>query len=57
VFWLEPALLAGIPDAERIPKAAVAVRSRYGKKHEVVRVEPIFNSEQEIKAYMVYTRR
>ncbi len=54
-YWMEPELLEGIPDAERTSRAAELIQVRTGKKHTVNRVEPIFDSEMEIKGYMVFT--
>jgi hypothetical protein len=56
-YWIEPALLAGTPDGELSQRAAGLLKSRTGKIPPHVRVEPIFNAEQEIQGYMVYTRR
>ena len=53
VFWLDPELLAGFDEAER-PAAADALikRQRRGRNLRLVRLEPIFDSENEIKGYM-----
>jgi hypothetical protein len=55
VFWIEPELLDPTPEAERQARAADLVKSRTGRPVSVVRLEPIFNSEQEIKGYMAFT--
>ncbi len=54
-FWIEPGLLEELPDAERINRAAGMIQSKTGKKHQVTRVEPIFDSEQDIRGYMAFT--
>ena len=56
VFWIEPELLDPVPEAGRLAVAAELVRSRTGKPVSVVQLEPIFNSEQETKGYMAFTR-
>jgi hypothetical protein len=54
-FWIEPELLDGVSDADRPNRASHMIQARTGKKHEVARVEPIFDSEKEIRGYMAYT--
>lgn len=55
VFWMEPDLLAGVPEQQQNAKASAVIKSRTGKKHEVVRLEPISDAEHEIKGYMAFT--
>jgi hypothetical protein len=55
VFWMEPELLANLPETERVGKAATLLQARTGKKQNVVRLEPIFDSEKETKGYMAFT--
>jgi hypothetical protein len=55
VFWMEPDLLAGVPESERAVKAGALLKTRTGKKQNVARVEPIFDSERDIKGYMAFT--
>jgi hypothetical protein len=55
-YWIEPELLSGVPDADRVARATALVKERsVGKKLSVVRLEPIFDAEREIKGYMAYT--
>lgn len=54
VYWLEPDLMDGLSNEQRLAKAKEMFRSQ--KRQEVVRLEPIFDSEQEIRGYMAYTR-
>src|ERR1043166_1549851 len=43
VFWIEPALLSGVPAQERVAKANELLQNRNGRKGiKVVRVEPIY---------------
>lgn len=59
VFWVEPELLQGLPEAQRGPALAQMLKSRYGKRESVVRLEPIFENEQdtqELKGYMAWTQ-
>ena len=56
LFWIEPELLAGVPPNQLLSKAAVLVNTRFKTRKSVNRVEPIFDSEQEIKGYMAFTQ-
>jgi hypothetical protein len=56
LFWIEPELLAGVPENERVSKAASLVNSRFKTRKYVSRVETILDSEQEIKGYMAFTQ-
>jgi hypothetical protein len=53
VFWIDPGLLADVPEAQRIERAAALIRTQSGAKRQtLVRLEPIFDAEEEIKGYM-----
>ncbi len=57
VFWVDAELLAGVPENQQVAKVTEVLQQRFGRKHvEVTRVEPIQNSESEIKGYMAFTR-
>jgi hypothetical protein len=57
VFWVEPELLSNIGETERPAKVAEVLRHRTGgKKRDLIRLEPIFDAEQELKGYMAFTR-
>lgn len=53
-FWIEPDLLLGVEGDARIAKANELFRTKTGKSHKVTRVEPLLDSEQEIRGYMAY---
>ncbi|MDX2153877.1 MAG: hypothetical protein SFV54_24260 [Bryobacteraceae bacterium] len=55
VYWLEPDLLLAVPEERRFANAAELLKAQ--KRLELVRLEPIFDSEQEIRGFMAYTRR
>lgn len=55
VFWVEPELLETLPESQRGAALAAMLKSRYGKRESVVRLEPIFESEQQLKGYMAWT--
>jgi hypothetical protein len=54
-YWIESDLLDGVSEAQRSARAEAMIRARTGKKHDVTRVEPIFDSEQEVRGYMAFT--
>ena len=56
VFYLEPNLLANLDDAGRLSKAAALLKNKDGKKLDLQRLTPIYDSEKEIKGFMAYTR-
>jgi len=56
IFWIEPELLSGVAEDQRFDKAARILRERTGRQVVLTRVEPILDSEQEIKGYMAVAR-
>lgn len=56
VFWVEPDLLDSVPEPERGVKVEQMLKARFGRRESVVRLEPIFGNEREIKGYMAFTR-
>ena len=56
IFWIEPELLSGVPEEQRLSKAAQLLRDRTGRQVVLTRVQPILDSEQEIKGYMAFAR-
>jgi hypothetical protein len=55
VFWMDPDQLTPVAESERPERAGAMLKARTGKKYKIVRLEPIFDSEQEIRGYMAYT--
>ena len=55
LFWIEPELLAGVAPNQLMARATALVNTRFKTRKTVSRVEPIFDSEQEIKGYMAFT--
>jgi hypothetical protein len=54
VFWMDTEQFSNVPDGERAVRASALIKARTGKKYNIVRVEPIVDSEQEIKGYMAF---
>jgi len=55
VFWMDSEQFGNVTESERAARAGALLKARTGKKYNVVRVEPIVDSEQEIKGYMAFT--
>jgi hypothetical protein len=55
VFWLDAEQLASTPAAERAARASTLLKTRTGRNYNVVRLNPIVDSEQEVKGYMAFT--
>jgi hypothetical protein len=56
VFLIEPELLAEVDEPERQSKAAELLKKKIGKQGNLVRLEPIFDSESEIKGYVALVK-
>lgn len=56
VFWIEPRLLEHLPEKERHSKIESILKARYGRSESVVGLQPMFDSEKELKGYMAFTR-
>jgi hypothetical protein len=56
VFWVEPELLDPVPGPQRGSVVERILRSRFGERHRIVRLEPIHGDEGETKGYMAYSR-
>jgi hypothetical protein len=57
VYLLETGLLSQIPESGRRDRAAELLRGRFaGRAVQVVRVEPYFDSERELKGYMAIVK-
>jgi len=55
VFWMDAGQLSNSAENARVAEAAALLQARTGKKYHVIRLEPIVDSEQEIKGFMAFT--
>jgi hypothetical protein len=56
MYWIDPELLSGVPENQRISKLAAILKAR-GKQESVLRVQPVYDdSEDELKGYMAFTK-
>ena len=56
VFWIETEQVASVPESERLSRLGKILSSRTGKTQVLTRIEPIFDSEKEIKGYMAFSQ-
>src|SRR5712691_4064915 len=57
MYLIDPELLAGIPENQRLSKVAAILKSRTGKEQTVLRLQPIYDeSENELKSYVAFTK-
>jgi hypothetical protein len=57
MYLIDPELLSGIPENQRLSKLAEILKARTGKKQSVLRLQPIYDdSENELKGYMAFTK-
>lgn len=55
-YWLEPELLNNIPEDQRPARASAILRAKYKMRQNVTQLQPIYNSEQELQGFIVFTR-
>ena len=56
-FFVDPAVLKGIPENQRVARLAAELQRRTGNRRlTVTRVEPILDSEGELQGYMAFAR-
>jgi hypothetical protein len=55
VFWMDAEQLSNTAESARVAQATALLQTRTGKKYHVARLEPIVDSEQEIKGFMAFT--
>lgn len=56
LFWIDPELLAGVPEGQRTAKLAGILKTRTGRNLTITQVEPILDSEGEVQGYWAFTK-
>ena len=56
VFWIESELVSSFPENQRLDQLGKVLTARTGKQQKLTRIEPILDSEQEIKGYMAFAK-
>jgi hypothetical protein len=57
VFWIEPELVTPIPESKRLARLSEILKARTGKTQVLTGMEPIYDSEKEIKGYMAFAKQ
>jgi hypothetical protein len=57
VYWVEPELLAGVPESERPGRLSSILTAHFRQPVEITKVDPVFNSEHELKGYAALSKR
>jgi hypothetical protein len=56
MYWIDPELLGGIPESQRLAKLSQILKTSSGKSLPVLRLQPIYDeSEHELKGYVAFT--
>ena len=53
-YWIEPGLLDDVPEAQRPARAASLLKARTQRPVHIVRLDPISDSEQEVRGFIAY---
>jgi hypothetical protein len=56
-FWIDPELVSPIPESERLTKLSDMLKNRFGKTLPITRLEPIYDSEKDVKGYMAFVKK
>ncbi|HEY3827413.1 MAG TPA: hypothetical protein VGL82_22830 [Bryobacteraceae bacterium] len=56
VFWVDTELVASFPENQRLDQLGKVLTTRTGKKQRLTRIEPVLDSEQELKGYMAFAQ-
>jgi hypothetical protein len=55
-FWIEPEMVTAIPEDKRLVEIGKILTLRTRKKYVMTRIEPIYDSEQQVKGYMAFAK-
>ena len=56
MFWIDPGLLSGIPEEQRLARLSEVLKARTGRSQQVTRLQPIYDdSEDELNGYVAFT--
>lgn len=56
VFWVDPELVTSFAQPQQLDGLSKLLTARTGKIQRLTRIEPVYDSEQEIKGYMAFAR-
>lgn len=55
-FWVDPQLVTSFPEKQQLDQLGKVLSVRTGKTQRLTRIQPIFDSEQEIKGYIAFAQ-
>lgn len=56
VFWIDSELVSSFPENRRLDQLGRLLTARTGRKQILTRIEPVLDSEKELKGYMAFAR-
>lgn len=56
VFWIDSELVSSFPENQRLDQLGRLLTARTGRKQILTRIEPVLDSEKELKGYMAFAR-
>lgn len=57
VYWIEAELLAGVAEADRPAKIGELLRRYENGRQQIVRFDPVLDSDSDVKGYIVFTHQ
>ncbi len=57
VFYIDPHALAGVTEEKRNGEAQAIIARKYKESWQVVRLETLFDAENEVKGFLAYAKR
>ena len=57
VFYIDPHALGQVSEERRTAEATQLIAQKYKEKWSVVRLETLFDAENEVKGYLAYAKR
>ncbi len=55
-FWVDTGLVTSIPEEKRLGEIGKVLTARTHKPRVMIRLEPIYDAEQELKGYMAFSK-
>lgn len=55
-YLIQSDLLERLPEAQRTARVTELLHERFGRRQQVVKLEPIQDADQELKGYMAFTK-
>lgn len=56
MFWIEPELVSPLPESGRMERLSLVLRQKTGRNQVITSLQPIYDSEQEIKGYVAVAK-